>query len=243
MKKLKFAAWAIVLVALASCGNNKSSKRDNTLTNKEINDGWTLLFDGVNPAGWRSFNGNYFPNGWRVDNGTLKSNGVAQGDIGGDIVYSPETYSNFHLKFEWKISKGGNSGVMYHVQEGPRYQAPWQTGPEYQVIDDMGFAEPLEEWQKVGADYAMYLPALDRPIKPAGEWNTSEIIFTPKKVEYFLNGKRTVSFVPWSADWEKLKNSGKWKDAPDYGKFNAGLIALQDHGSEVWYKNIKIKKL
>ena len=226
MKYTRITLFTIAIIAMVSCGNNKSSKRDNTLSNKERQNGWQLLFDGKNTQGWRSFNGNYFPSGWQIDNGALKSNGTNQGDIGGDIVYSPETFTNFHLKFDWKIGKGGNSGVLYHVQEGPRYRGSWETGPEYQVIDDIGYPGKLEDWQQVGVDYAMYLAPADKVVKPAGEWNHSEIIFTPKKVEYFLNGKRTVSFVPWSADWNKRRTEGKWKEHADYGKFNAGLIAL-----------------
>jgi hypothetical protein len=82
-----------------------------------------------------------------------------------------------------------------------------------------------------------------KQLNPAGEWNSTRIIFTPEKVEYWLNEKKLVSFVPWSDDWYKRKNSGKWKDHPDYGKFKSGYIGLQDHSSPIWFRNIKIKKL
>nr|MCU0405075.1 DUF1080 domain-containing protein [Chitinophagaceae bacterium] len=114
---------------------------------------------------------------------------------------------------------------------------------EYQLIDDIGFPEKLEKWQTVGADYAMYDPPADKKLKPAGEWNHSRIVFTKDKAEYWLNGELTASFVPWSDDWTKRRNSGKWDAFPDYGKARTGFIALQDHGSEAWFKNIKIRKL
>ena len=120
--------------------------------------------------------------------------------------------------------------------------------PEYQLLDDLKWEEindaKLEEWQKTGADYAMYTPDVSQKIvKPAGEWNTSRIVFTLEMAEHWLNGKKILSFVPWSEDWEKRKNEGKWKDFPEYGKFKKGYIGLQDHDSPLWFKNIKIKKL
>jgi len=158
-------------------------------------------------------------------------------------VYGSEEFENFELVLEWKLSKGGNSGIFYHVKEGSQYAAPYENAPEYQVIDDIDFPQKLEPWQSVGADYAMYHPDTARIVKPSGEWNESRIRFTPERVEYWLNGKSTLSFVPWSDDWNARRMSGKWKDYPDYGKARSGYIGLQDHGSVILYKNIRIKKL
>jgi hypothetical protein len=178
-----------------------------------------------------------------VDEGALKALGTAHGDTGGDIVYEKEQFENFELVWDWKLSKGGNSGVMYHVIEDPKYAAPYHTGPEYQLIDDVNFPQKLEDWQKTGADYAMYNPPADKKLNPIGEWNKSRILFTKEKVEYWLNGQLTASFVPWSEDWTKRRNSGKWDGFPDYGKAAKGFIALQDHETVAWFKNIKIRKL
>ncbi len=102
----------------------------------------------------------------------------------------------------------------------------------------------LLDWQKTGADYAMYVPDESKKIvKPAGEWNSSKIIFTTEKVEHWLNGNLILSFVPWSEDWYERKNKGEWKNSPEYGKHKKGYIGLQDHDSPIWFKNIKIKKL
>lgn len=206
-------------------------------------DDWIVLFDGEDASGWRSFNGDSLPAGWVVEEGTLKSLGHG-GDIGGDIVYGEREFDNFELALDWKISEGGNSGIFYHVKEGEQYAAPYYNAPEYQIIDDIGFPEPLEEWQQLGADYAMYTADPEKKIvKPAGEWNTSRIVFTEDNAEYWLNGEMVLSFDPWSEEWEKLKTEGKWKDFPEYGSNKSGLIGLQDHGSEIWFKNIRIKEL
>lgn len=217
-------------------------EQDNYLTQEEKDAGWRLLFDGQTTEGWRGFNESVIPTAWVVEEGTLKSLG-AGGDLGGDIVYD-EAFGEFELSVEWKISEGGNSGIFYHVVEGDQYKAAYETAPEYQVVDDLGFPEKLEEWQSLGADYAMYSadPATKK-VKPAGEWNTSRIIFMNDHVEYWLNGQKTVEFTPWSDDWLERRNSGKWEDMPDYGKAKEGLIGLQDHGSFIWYKNIKIRKI
>ena len=204
---------------------------------------WIMLFDGEDVSGWRSFNGESLPDGWIVDNGTLKSLGQG-GDIGGDIVYAEREFDNFELALEWKISEGGNSGVFYHVQEGEQYDAPYYNAPEYQIIDDIGFPDPLEDWQSLGADYAMYVADPEKKIvKAAGEWNTSRIVFTEDNAEYWLNGELVLSFDPWSADWQNRKETGKWKDFPEYGSYKSGLIGLQDHGSEIWFKNVKVREL
>lgn len=250
--KHKKIAW-IALVAFAwACAPKPSEETteevveavipDNTLSGEEKSAGWMLLFDGVNTDGWRAFNGDAFPSGWIVEDGALKALGTG-GDIGGDIVFSPLDFEEFEMEFTWKIAPGGNSGVFYHVLEDPKYKAPYETGPEYQVLDQLGFAEPIEDWQSLAADYAMYTPDLEGVVKPAGEWNHSKIIFSEQGSSYWLNGKKTLEFVPYSDDWVARRNSGKWDAFPDYAKAKTGLISLQDHGSEVWFKNLKIRRL
>jgi hypothetical protein len=134
------------------------------------------------------------------------------------------------------------------VVEDAKYLAAYATGPEYQMIEDDDFRDeegnpyPLEEWQKTGADYAMYV-ANDQKQVNLRDWNSSEIIFTPEKAEYWLNGKKVLEFVPWSEDWTERRNSGKWEEYPDYGFAKTGKLCLQDHGSKIWFRNIKIKEL
>ena len=203
---------------------------------------WQVLFDGTSTKGWRGFNKDVLPSGWVIENGTLKSEGAGQ-NSGGDIVYDQD-FENFELVLEWKVGKGGNSGIFYHVVEGKKYSAAYENAPEFQLIDNMGYEGQLEDNQSAGADYAMYRPArIDGAVKPAGEWNTAKIVFTGKLVEHWMNGKLVLSFIPWSADWNERKMFGKWKDYPDYGKAKKGMIGLQDHGDPIWFRNIKIRSL
>ncbi len=232
----------IVLIILSllftmSC----SSVMQNKLCPREKLGGWELLFDGKTTDGWRDYLGNNIGEGWVAQDGLLYCKGLG-GDIGGDII-SEKKYDNFILKMEWKISKGGNSGIFYHIVEDKKYNAPYFTAPEYQVIDDIGFPHTLEEWQKTGADYAMYNANEKKQLKPQGEWNTTKIIFDHGHVEHWLNGKKIVEFEAWATDWKQKKANGKWHDFPDYGISKSGNFGLQDHGNKVWYKNIKVKKI
>ncbi len=251
MKKIFLLFISAALIT--ACKNSKENPRteSKTLTgvnsenNSEVNqDDWQHLFDGKDADGWRGYNsGGGLPEGWVIEGETLKSLGEG-GDIGGDIVYGEEEFGEFELSLEWKISEGGNSGIFYHVVEDEKYDAPYYVAPEYQIIDQKGFPSKLEPWQSIGGDYGMYDPQYDdEDLKEVGEWNTSRIVFTEEKVTYWLNGKKTLEFVPWSEDWEKRKAEGKWKDFPDYGTARKGFIGLQDHGNYTWFRNIKIRKL
>ncbi len=228
---------AVLALGLNDCRNN--SKKHNMLTMQEKKEGWELLFDGRTTDGWHSYLEDS-ASGWVVEEGTLKGLGKG-GDIGGDIV-SDKKFSNFELKLEWKIGAQGNSGILYLVDEDPEYRAVYETGPEYQLLDDLDFPQELKETQLTGSNYAMH-PARNAEIKPAGEWNTAKIIVDNGHVEHWLNGKKVVEYEMWSDPWKKRVSQGKWKDYPGYGSVKKGHIALQDHGSFVWFRNIRIREL
>ena len=252
----KYNLWSIVVLVLFISCNSATKKSEqttvksdvvaeNSLSDQEKSEGWQLLFDGETTNGWKNFNGEGIT-GWNVEDGCLVGQGLG-GDIGGDIV-SEKEYANFILKWDWKLGPNGNSGVLYHVLEGEKYKAPYETGPEYQLIEDDDFRNPdgskypLEDWQKTASDYAMYVADANKKVN-LRDWNSSMIKFTGEKVEYWLNGEKVVEFVPWSDDWNQRRNSGKWDQYPDYGNAKKGKISLQDHGSKIWFKNIKIKEL
>ncbi|HET9825743.1 MAG TPA: DUF1080 domain-containing protein [Chitinophagaceae bacterium] len=239
MNKESFLAILILLACLVSL-SSRSQEKDNTLSNQEKKQGWKLLFDGKDMNGWRTYK-NKPTNSWEVVNGELhcKGNVTDKSDKRSDLI-TTDQYGNFELTVEWKISKAGNSGIMYHVTED--YDAPYLSGPEYQLIDDEGFPEKLEDWQKTAADYAMYTTTA-RPTKPVGEYNLTKIVVNGNHREYWLNGVKVLEFEAWTPDWNKRKMEGKWKDAPGYGMAKTGYICLQDHGSEIWFRNIKVKKL
>ena len=236
-KKLFLIACAFVSITLLSF---QSTPKENNLTKAEKKEGWKLLFDGKTMNGWRVYQ-NKTATSWEVANGELHARGSVtdKTDKRSDII-TTDQYDNFELSIDWKISKQGNSGIMYHVTE--EFDAAYKSGPEYQIIDDIGFPEHLEEWQKTGADYAMHLTT-SRPTKPVGEYNHTVIKVNGSHVEHWLNGVKIVEFEAWTPEWNALKAKGKWKDAPGYGLAKKGYIALQDHGSEVWFKNIKLRKL
>lgn len=237
--KLFIVCSALSGALLGSC---TPVPQNNMLTEAEKAEGWKLLFDGQTLDGWRDYNGDSLTAPWIVEDGCIRAKGSGS-DASGYIV-TDTIYENFELAWDWKIAEGGNSGMLYHVVENPKFKVPYVTGPEYQLIDDFGFPEPLEDWQKTAADYAMHVPDTSKTIiKPAGEWNTSKIVFDNGHVEHWLNGEKVLEFEAWTDDWFEKKNSGKWKDAPEYGLAHKGVICLQDHGSAAWFRNIKIKEL
>ena len=150
------------------------------------------------------------------------------------------TYGNFELKLSWKVSPGGNSGIMYRVRTGDG--APYMSGPEYQVLDDASHADGQSELTSAGALYALY-PARRGVVRPAGEWNETRIVVNGNHVEHWLNGEKLVECEMWGDDWNQRFNDSKFKGWPQFAKSTEGHIALQDHGDEVWYRNIEIRRL
>jgi hypothetical protein len=216
----------------------------NVLSDAEREEGWTLLFDGASLAGWHGYNGGVLGS-WTIEDCAIKSAGT-EGNYGSDMrtdLVTDAQYTNFELSLDWKATLAGNSGIMYGVIEDPRYDAAWKTGPEYQLVDDVGFPEQLEEWQKAAANYAMHPAAADKPLQTVGEWNTSRVVVHGNHVEHWLNGVKVLEFERWNDDWERLKNAGKWADAPDYGSAATGHIVIQDHGSVFWFRNVKLREI
>jgi hypothetical protein len=262
---IKKILYFVGLGMIVACGNNANTEKaeevetvaevvaepeivDNQLTEQEKSDGWVLMFDGVSTKGWRGYNREDMPTTWSVVDGILTNISTGgeeggEGADGGDVIYTEDTFGEFEFYLEWQVSTAGNSGVLYHVVEDTAYTYVFETGPEYQLLDDLGYPDPLDESQKVGSDYAIYAAPSDKIVKPAGEWNSSRIRYTKEKVTYWLNGKITVEFVAGSEDWQKRKDESKWKEYPGYAASEAGYMSLQDHGSPLMYKNIKIRKL
>lgn len=233
----------ILIVTLNLAGGYIMAKPGSVTSQRQHKGDWIDLFDGKTLNGWHLFNRIAEPKNWAVEDGAIVCLGFKGPSGAGDLV-SDRAFANFELTWEWKVDKGSNSGVFYHVVEGPKYKRPSDTAPEYQIIDDDNFPVKLEEWQKTGADYAMYPPNNKKTLKPLGEWNTSKIIFNNGRVELWLNGKQVVKFKAWTAEWQAKKAAEKWKDFPDYGMAKTGLIGLQDHNnSKTYFRNIRIREL
>lgn len=239
--KYNLFEWILPLIAASIFFSCKQISH-NTLTSQEEKDGWILLFNGETLNGWRDYNGISLTEPWHVVDGCIQAKGT--GSDGSGYIVTDKEYENFELKWDWKLSKGGNSGMLYHVVERPQFKVPYVTGPEYQLIDEHNYPDKLEDWQKTGVDYAMYLPDTSvMKINPAGEWNNSKIVFDNGHVEHWLNGAKILEFEAWSDDWFTRRNSGKWAHAPEYGLSRKGVICLQDHGYPASFRNIKLREL
>lgn len=219
---------------------------DNGLTKAEKEAGWMLLFNGHDVGKWRGYNKSTCPKGWDVVEGTLHCNGSGRGEAGaadgGDIIY-PEEFQNFELTLEWKISDGGNSGILYLATELPS-KTIWQTAPEMQVLDNTKHPDGRDGLHSAGALYDMIGVPADK-VKPVGQWNQVKILVYKGLVEHWLNGEKVVEYHLWTPEWEAMVAKSKFPQYnPDWAKIpQKGLIGLQDHGDDVWYKNIKIRKL
>jgi len=234
------------LFVVIACSDTSKADSEQTKEAKEeapVSD-WVALFDGETLNGWKRYNATEIGDMWKVEDGMIVcySEGGGEATENGGSLITVEQFDNFELSIEWKVSPGGNSGIMYHVVEGPEYNYAYVTGPEYQLLDDTGFPDVGDD-QLVAANYDMYTPAADKPIKPAGEWNTARIIYDNSKVEHWLNGQKVLEFEEGSKDWKARYEKSKWKEYPAWCSYKKGAIALQDHGNYTWFRNIKIRRL
>lgn len=229
MKKLLLPLLG--LVASLALPAVAADTEPNTLSKEEQSAGWRLLFDGKDAGQhWRGFKKDGLPAGWVVEDGAL-----FRKDKGGDIV-TKEEFENFELSIEWKISPGGNSGIMFRVQESEN--TPWKTGPEIQILDNVGGHDP----NKAGWMYALYPASVDTT-KAVGEWNHFRFVTNKGKCEHWMNGTKYVEYEIGSADWDEKVAKSKFNAFPEFGKAPKGRLCLQDHGNLVWYRSIKIRPL
>ena len=235
MKKIYLSSLFVIASAFAM-----EATAQNTLTDKEKKEGWTLLFDGKSTGGWHSFNTKTAGPAWKVEDGALTLNSEAK-DGRGDLV-TDKSYENYEFSIEWKISACGNSGVIFNVQEDPKYKATYVTGPEMQVLDNTCHPDAKIIKHRAGDLYDL-ISSSKETVKPAGEWNVAKIVSDHGKMQFWLNGEKVVTFTMHDAAWDAMVAASKFKSMPDFGKATAGHLALQDHGNQVWYRNIKIREL
>jgi len=237
---------------LVSCGANQTNMTSEN-NSTAAGDGWITLFDGKTTNGWHSYGKDHVGSAWKVENGVLHLDAASKKDAkaeGGDMVTNDE-FENFDLKLEWKISPKGNSGIIFYVKDDAgKYPNTYNTGLEMQVLDNgsstvLGHPDAKLYTHRAGDLYD--LVASKEAAKPAGQWNAAEIIANKGKLDFYLNGVHTLSTTMWNDTWGKMIAISKFKasekDMQDFSTFKKGRIALQDHGDEVWYRNIKIRKL
>ncbi|HZL09776.1 MAG TPA: DUF1080 domain-containing protein [Prolixibacteraceae bacterium] len=263
MKKINSLLLAVTVVFAVSCqsGQKKAGEKSakdstavaapelNKLSADEASTGWQLLFDGTTSNGWRGYNKTEFPTGWEIVDGTMHCIGSGTGEAGaengGDILYDKK-FKDFDLKVEWKIAKGSNSGIFYLGQEVAGWPI-YKTAPEYQVLDNINHIDAnlgKDGNRQAGSLYDL-IPAKPQNAKPIGEWNSAEIIVYQGTVVHKQNGVTVLEYHLWTDDWKKLVKESKFPELnPDWADVaKEGYIAFQDHGGDVWYRNVKIKEL
>jgi hypothetical protein len=233
MKRVIFSVLSAALAttlfitpALAAEKKAKESKKDS----------WKQLFDGKDTSQWRGYKATTFPTkGWRVEDGTLRH---VSGEGGGDLI-TVDKFSDFELRFEWKVAPGANSGVIYRVTED--HNASYETGPEYQVLDDSKHGDGKNPKTSAAALYALIACNAEKALKPVGEWNKARIVIKGNQAEHWLNKKKVVEYQWGGSETQKLISESKFKGMPGFAKNASGHICLQDHGDDVWFRNIKIR--
>jgi hypothetical protein len=249
MKLFRTVSLLFVIGAIfQQCGSVKTGQpsSNGALTSAQEREGWKLLFDGTTTNGWHTYGKQSVGSAWKVSDGNLFLDHIqSEGrriEGGGDIVTNEE-YENFDLKLEWKISPGGNSGIVFYVKDEPsKYQYIWNTGMEMQVLDNDRHPDGKLHKHRTGDLYDL-IASSSETARPVGEWNQAEIISNKGKLEFYLNNIKVVSTTLWDENWNRLVAGSKFGSMPGFGTFRKGHIGLQDHENTVWYKNIMIRKL
>lgn len=241
MRKL-FLMSCLISGSLISYSQNTAL---NKLAAGEMKEGWQLLFDGKTTQGWHTYGKNTVSDSWKVQAGILfldTSKKEGQPRAGGDLV-TDEEFDNFHLKYEWKIAKNGNSGLIFLVKEDPaKYQRTYNTGLEMQILDNDGHPDGKIKKHRAGDLYDL-IASSSEPVKPVGEWNVAEITSNKGNLELYLNGTKVVTTTLWNDNWKQMVAGSKFKTMNDFASFKKGKIALQDHGNTVHFRNIRIRRL
>ncbi len=243
-----------LLAALVAQGAQSAPAPPNALTAAERAAGWRLLFDGRTLRGWRGLGYDSVPTAhWVVVDGTIKK--IASGDVpklpdgqplhGGDLM-TVDTFGDFELTWEWKVTPGANSGLKYNVseelsvKEAPNHAA---LGFEYQILDDDRHPDGKLATHRAGALYDLIAPSRPTHVRPVGEWNQSRLVFRGNHGEHWLNGEKLLEFELGTARMDSAITQSKFRSLPWFGERRRGHIILQDHGDEVYCKNIKVRDL
>lgn len=242
-----FKALSFFLVTLVFIGCHPAKQNtESAVTKKQQGEGWIPLFDGKSTNGWHRYGGGKIDSVWKAGDGMLwlDVEGKKARNIKGDWdIVTDEEFENFDLELEWKIAPKGNSGIIFLIHEDkPKYNWPWETGLEMQVLDNNGHPDAKINKHRAGDLYDLVASSKET-VRPVGEWNLARIHLLNGKLDMYLNGENVVSTMLWDANWNKLVAGSKWKNYPDFSKYHAGRIGLQDHGDGVFYRNIRIKRL
>ena len=249
----KITPFLFVTIVYVNCSFsqvNTMNTPENTLSKKEKNNGWQLLFDGQSANGWHTYGMQSAGKAWSVKDGALYLDAEGKKNLspgeGGDLVTNEE-YDNFDLKLDWKIGPKGNSGIIFYIHEDTsQYHNTYNTGLEMQVLDNgtptrLGHSDAKLYSHRAGDLYDLL--ASKEAVNPQGEWNHVEIVSVNGKLDFYMNGQHSLSTNLWDDNWKQMIAISKFKDMPGFGTFKKGKISLQDHGEDVWFRNIRIKRL
>ncbi|MDD4636877.1 MAG: DUF1080 domain-containing protein [Bacteroidales bacterium] len=253
MKRIFYLFSVMMIIGSASCSSSakqeKAEAEPVAVDSVQQNDGWITLFDGTSLKGWRGYNRADMPKAWTIEDGCLKINGSGNGEAGakdgGDIIFD-QKFKNFELSFEYKVTKGANSGVFYLAQE-VEGEPIYKSAPEYQILDNANHPDALlgKDNNRQAASLYDMIPAKPQNAKPFGEWNTGGVLVYQGTVVHKQNGENVVEYHLWTDDWKKMVDGCKFKGVESFinigGADHDGYIGLQDHGNDVYYRNIKIR--
>ncbi|WP_139135169.1 DUF1080 domain-containing protein [Roseivirga sp. 4D4] len=242
--KLRLFTYLILATLMASCGSKSQTESSKEADVKETTK-WITLFNGENFDGWEMYGEEPFTEHWSIVDGSIACNaGIGEENVGFfRSIMTTKDFGNFELELEYKIAKGGNSGIFYHVVEKEEWGHDYVSGPEYQVLDDEHSRSESEPYKMVASSYAMYPAAATKKPNPYMQWNKVKIVYNEGHVEHWLNDQKVLEFEEGSEDWLAKKAAGKWANADSYAASKTGRISLQNHGDEVYYRNIRIKEL
>ncbi|MCF8380014.1 MAG: DUF1080 domain-containing protein [Bacteroidales bacterium] len=242
-----FAAFVSMFVFVGCKPKAESENKSDQTAEAVVEDDWIVMFDGTSTDGWRNYGKETFPeSGWIIEDGALKCLGSGHGEAGGsggDIIFDRK-FKDFHLKLEWKISEGGNSGIFYLAQE-LEGEPIWKSAPEMQVLDNLKHIDAnlgKDGNRQAGSLYDL-IPAVPQNAVAPGEWNEVELMVYQGTVIHKQNGEVVLEYHLATPDWDAMIAGSKFKDFPEFGKYKEGYIGLQDHGNDVWFRNISIKDL
>lgn len=240
-----FITLAVFAVSCKDSENNSEAQitEKDAMQNESQDNDWVNLSSGENLDDWKAYNSDEITK-WTLEDGVIAFT-PAEGSSGSENLITEDEYTNFELSLDWKISEGGNSGIMWGVQEAEQFNEPYVTGPEIQILDNERHPDAKNgPDREAGALYDM-VPPSENVTKPAGEWNEMVIRIDHEENNgtVTMNGTKIAEFPLHGEEWEKLVENSKFSDWEDFGKYSTGHIALQDHSDPVWFRNVKIREL
>lgn len=255
MKKI-FCLFGIAIIVF-SCNDNNAGTATSSTDSTDVrasddDDSFTSFFDGKSMESWHTYGKSSLDSGWVIQGDVLYLDTTAakrnaSGNRIGNNIITNEEFGNFDLKLDWKISEKGNSGIVFYVKEDTAlYHENYNSGMEMQVLDNgtptrLGHPDGKLYSHRAGDLYDLL--AAKEAVKPLGEWNEVEIVSKDGKLDFYMNGEHTLSTTMWDDNWRQMISVSKFKDMKNFGTFKEGKISLQDHGSAVSFRNIRIKRL